>query len=303
MSEYVPLAEDHVDSYVDMMMRREINNFADEPVDFYQAGFKIAEQHLTLGPDDAVLDIGCSSGRFVVEAAAASGVPSYLIGIDPDPVGHEDFFPQGLDHSRFTFIQGVGEDIPLPDNSVRVVHAHNVLFRTNDALEVLNEAKRVTEPGGLIMISTNATDHAHWRHSFERIIAVEVGRRTGMLIDPLQPPAHGYYLDDMPDIVAASGGLEIVDTLVQQCAAKITEDRLAVYLYSLQLSANRLPDSGGNIRRIWREVIAENVVPFIQRRINDRAELFKLAHDPQPPYFQDSVHRGLFVLRNVKPQA
>lgn len=284
-----------------MMFRRKVNDFASEPVDFYRLGLEMAQRHTHLGATDAILDVGCSSGRFIIEAAATTEISSYLVGLDPDPQAFHEFLPPSLRGSRFAFLCGKGEAIPLSDNAVKVVTGHNVLFRADNLQSMLSEMKRVTEPDGLIVVSTNARNHAHWRHRFESLIAVAVSQELKIFSEPMYAPAHGVYLEQVPDIIERVGGLIIEDHFVQNCHSKITRgERLDTLAQSLQLSANRFPGNDPRVRPLWRRIVAKQIVPFIERHIDRHEQAIKGIGGTTAPYFADVVHRGLFVLRNLK---
>lgn len=292
-----------VDAYADMVLRRLLSQYAERPVDFNVEGLRKVQDHLDppLGADDTVLDVGCSSGEFVLEAARATGVRARLIGLDPDDHAYRQHFPGGPDADRFTFIKGIGEDIPLPDDAARVATAHNVLFRADDQYKMLDEMKRVVEPEGLIIVSTNGRMHAYWRHLFERMVALKVSQTTGMS-EPLHPPAEGFYMEDVPEIVERSGGLEIIDTLVQRTESRITLERLPDYLTSLKFSVNHT-DTPPEYWRVWRETVDGLARPLILKTIYQQTLRNAEAGRSDEPYFPDPVHRAMFVLRNNKGRA
>ncbi|HTH72605.1 MAG TPA: class I SAM-dependent methyltransferase [Candidatus Pristimantibacillus sp.] len=288
----------NVDAYAGMMARRAVNNFAREPVDFYVKGLEMASGLIELGESDVWLDVGCSSGLPGLQAAVATGTRAYLIGLDPYREPFDIFLPPDTDLSQFTFMHGVGEDIPLPDNSVKLVTLHNTLFRAQNIRQMLEEVKRITEPGGLIMISTNARSHARSRHKFERQLGVWVSQETGRTFERIRAPAEGCYLEDVPRIISAVGGLALADQFIQDSPAIITRGkRLDTYIVALQYSASLLVPNDWDVRRIWRRLVIEKALPMIERVI---ASHEKRLNDPSQAYFPDTVHRGLLIYRNDK---
>lgn len=280
------------DAFFDMALRREINDFADLPVDFYLEGFKKAREYTGLTDQSTVLDIGCSNGRFIIEAARATETNAALIGLDIDSEAYRHFPPPHTAESRFSFIQGRGESVPLAANSVQVAMAHNVLFRSNEASAILREMQRVVEPEGLLMVSTNGRGHAFWRHTFERLVALELKRGTSLDLIPPKPPAENCYLEDIPEMIAEVGDLSVIDTsVVQYCQAKITPDRLEDYLTSIKLTANRT-DISPQMHHAWRRLVDAHARSFILDHMRKNGD--------GNPYFVDVVHRGMFVMRNNK---
>jgi ubiquinone/menaquinone biosynthesis C-methylase UbiE len=290
---------DHQDGYFNMIARRTINEeFAEHPIDLNQAGLRLASKHTPLTAQDKILDIGTSSGYFAVAAAQAVGVESHIIGLEPDEAAKERM-PKDMDTSRFTFVQGYGEDIPLPDNSVKAATAHNVLFRATEIPKMLDEMKRVTEPGGIIAISTNAMYHAFWRHTFERVVAKVVAGDLSQPVVPPPIPAQRCYLEELPTIIEQSKGLEIVDRLTQVTAAVITEDRLYDYVRAIKLSVNTT-NLAPQFWARWRDTVNAVVLPVIENRINKMQEQNAAQGIDSHPYFADTIYRGLIIARNQK---
>jgi ubiquinone/menaquinone biosynthesis C-methylase UbiE len=282
------------DSFLDMMLRKQMSNIADQPTDFYIEGLRKAQQYTKLTKQDVLLDVGASSGQFVIEAAQATHTPAYLVGLDRNDEPYRKFLPGDIDRSRFSFIKAAAENIPLPDDAVKVATAHNVLFRADDVLKMLNEMKRVVEPEGLIVVSTNGKHHAFWRHMLERLVAIEVHRRTQRALSWPRPPAESCYLENMPDIITAAGGLALLDdSVVQSTTAKINSDTVDDFLLSIKLTFNRT-GLAPEFHRAWRNVVDELVQPFVAQHMISRTRA------ADKPFFGEKIHRGMFVLRNKK---
>ena len=107
------------------------------------------EPHLRPGLD--VLDVGSGPGTITVELADAVA-PGRVVGIDMS----EEVVRQaaGLAAARGTanveFAAGSVYELPYPDASFDVVHAHQVLQHVGDPVRALAEMRRVTRPGGLV---------------------------------------------------------------------------------------------------------------------------------------------------------
>lgn len=280
-----------------MVARRVINEeYALEPVDFNYQGLKRADELKGLDETDAILDIGCSSGKFVLDAAAALGIKSHIYGLDPD-AGLQQFLPDYIDTRRFTFIEGYGEDIPLEDNSVKVTTAHNVIFRARSVGKMLAEMKRVTKPDGLIIISTNSRDHARYRHDFEEMVADLVSIDMHMRIEPPQLPAENCTFEALDQMIKADPGLIAIAETRQRTEAVITRERVGGYVFPILFSANRtnIPD---NRRGIWRYTVRKVVEQYIDNEL-DLAEKDTSRNGNQAS-FNDIIHRGMIVASNLK---
>lgn len=98
------------------------------------------------------LDLRCGSG-FMSEALAARG--ARVIGIDPCTslleAARAHAGRSGLD---INYLEGMGEDIPLPTASVDRVVCVDVLEHVDDPRKVISEIRRVLRRGGLFFFDT-----------------------------------------------------------------------------------------------------------------------------------------------------
>lgn len=105
--------------------------------------------HLRPGLD--LLDIGCGPGTITLDLAGRVA-PGAVTGIDAsaDVVAQAEQLraEQGID--GVTFAVGDAYDLDLPDASVDVVHAHQVLQHLTDPVGALREWRRVLRPGGVL---------------------------------------------------------------------------------------------------------------------------------------------------------
>jgi SAM-dependent methyltransferase len=110
------------------------------------AGYLLA--HLSPGLD--LLDVGCGPGSLTADLA---------VRVAPGKVVAIDSAVAPLDEARAAATAaGVEVDVregdayalDLPDDSVDVVHAHQVLQHVSDPVAVLREMRRVCRPGGVV---------------------------------------------------------------------------------------------------------------------------------------------------------
>jgi arsenite methyltransferase len=127
-------------------------------------------------PDAAVLaSLGCGNptavaelrdGETVLDLGSGGGIDVILSAKRVGPTGHAyglDMTKEMLELARrnaaeaeianVTFLQGLIEEIPLPDSSVDVVISNCVINLSTDKQSVLREIGRVLRPGGRIGIS------------------------------------------------------------------------------------------------------------------------------------------------------
>ena len=127
-------------------------------------------------PDAAVLaSLGCGNptavaelrdGETVLDLGSGGGIDVILSARRVGPTGHAyglDMTKEMLELARrnaaeaeianVTFLQGLIEEIPLPDSSIDVVISNCVINLSTDKPSVLREIGRVLRPGGRIGIS------------------------------------------------------------------------------------------------------------------------------------------------------
>lgn len=104
-----------------------------------------------LKPGMKVLDIGCNCGS-ITEDVANVVRPGEVVGLDPDE--------QALSQAReihqpdnIEYVLGDSHRLNFPDNTFDLVYSHTVVHFFLDPVAALKEQKRVTKPGGWVIIS------------------------------------------------------------------------------------------------------------------------------------------------------
>lgn len=99
--------------------------------------------------------------KTILEVGASTGLNCYALGklfdgaqvwgVEPEThavaVAQSMKVPEGLSPS---IIEGVGENIPLPNESVDLILCHTVIEHVRDVPKVISEMNRVLAPGGII---------------------------------------------------------------------------------------------------------------------------------------------------------
>ncbi|MFC3503307.1 class I SAM-dependent methyltransferase [Micromonospora krabiensis] len=102
-------------------------------------------------PLPTVLDVGCGDGSFLAHLAATlPGQDVRWIGVDYSE--HQLARAAALPYEFHRC--DLGEGIPLPDASVDLVHAGEVLEHLYDPDRMLEECARVLRPGGHLVLTT-----------------------------------------------------------------------------------------------------------------------------------------------------
>jgi ubiquinone/menaquinone biosynthesis C-methylase UbiE len=104
-----------------------------------------------LEPGTTVLDVGCGAGSITADLAEIVA-PAIVVGVDSSPEAlskaRDLAAARGLTNVRYA--EGDAFSLDLPDASVDVVHAHQVLQHLTDPVAALREMRRVCRPGGLV---------------------------------------------------------------------------------------------------------------------------------------------------------
>jgi arsenite methyltransferase len=104
---------------------------------------------------ETVLDLGSGGGIDVILSARRVGQSGHAYGLDMTEemleLARRNAAEAGV--TNVTFLQGLIEEIPLPDASVDVVISNCVINLSTDKPSVLREIGRVLRPGGRIGIS------------------------------------------------------------------------------------------------------------------------------------------------------
>jgi SAM-dependent methyltransferase len=114
--------------------------------------------------DGPVLDVGCSYGNhvFMLNAALGKRPSVQLLGVDLDPVAVERAnafarFVDGYQNCSFSIVNAA-DGLPFESGAFRAVNLADVIEHMGDPVEVLTELARVTEPGGVVVVSTPLRD-------------------------------------------------------------------------------------------------------------------------------------------------
>lgn len=156
---------------------RRAQDYAEMTEPLMHGFFSEVLDELDVGPGVTLLDIGCGSG---VAAAIAAGHGAIVTGLDATPelleIARERV--PGAD-----FWTGDMEQLPYPDDTFDIVTGFNSFQYAASPVNALTEARRVTRPGGLVMIAT-------WGCA-ENVDMAAVIRVFGSLMPPPPPSAPG----------------------------------------------------------------------------------------------------------------
>lgn len=100
-----------------------------------------------------ILDYGCGDGKYFPYFTSRGFDPAHLHGVEVSKLRIDRCKAIGWEKAR---LLGKGEKLPYPDASFDVVNFMEVIEHVpQEAIgEILKEIRRVTKPGGFLMIST-----------------------------------------------------------------------------------------------------------------------------------------------------
>ncbi|VXB56520.1 methyltransferase domain-containing protein [Nocardioides sp. AX2bis] len=104
-------------------------------------------------PDLHLLDVGSGPGTITADlarAVAPGRVTALEVGEGALDLTRRELASQGV--TGVELVVGDVHALDLPDDSVDVVHAHQVLQHVADPVQALREMRRVTRPGGLVAV-------------------------------------------------------------------------------------------------------------------------------------------------------
>ena len=115
--------------------------------------------HLAVSVGDLVLDVGCGFGSYhpdLIERGARA-----ILGVDASKMMVQTAQRQAVEKRLpVVVIHADAQALPLPDNTYDRVLANHMLFHVPDQRAALLEMRRVTHPGGRVLIGANAFNHA-----------------------------------------------------------------------------------------------------------------------------------------------
>lgn len=136
-----------------------------------------------LQPGETVLDLGCGGGVDAIIASRLVGEAGKVYGLDMTAdmlaLAQENAKAAGADN--IVYLEGLIEDIPLPDESVDVVVSNCVINFSDDRPAVFREALRVLKASGRFVVSDIVEFEPVPASAREDLCAI-AGTTNGMLV-------------------------------------------------------------------------------------------------------------------------
>jgi ubiquinone/menaquinone biosynthesis C-methylase UbiE len=101
----------------------------------------------------SILDVGCGPGSITIDLARK--VPQgHVVGVEyvSDPLDGARSLASSEGVTNVKFDVGDIHDLPFPENTFDVVHAHQVLQHIADPVQAFKEMRRVVKQGGIVAV-------------------------------------------------------------------------------------------------------------------------------------------------------
>jgi ubiquinone/menaquinone biosynthesis C-methylase UbiE len=244
----VPTSEpsEHRAAILDQFTRQAVP-FTTSPSIRDEAALRLIVEWSGVGPADTVLDVACGGGHVV---CAFARVARHATGIDLTPAMLEQArkhqMAEGL--ANVTWTLGDVAPLPFPDAHFTLAISRYAFHHFLDPLAVLREMRRVTAPGGKVMVvdSAPAPERAD---AFNRM-------------EKLRDPSHARAmpLDEQRALFAAAG----------LAAPRATGYRLEGELSGLIERSFPNPGDDEKIRALFRASLADDALDLQTRLENGR---------------------------------
>ncbi len=103
-----------------------------------------------------VLDVGSGIGHWSALVASVLAPRAKVIGVERDLRSVERAQQRACEHGladRLQFLVGVAQELPFEDGTFDLVTCQTLLIHVPDVAAVIGEMRRVTRPGGLIIVA------------------------------------------------------------------------------------------------------------------------------------------------------
>ena len=131
------------------------------------------------GPGDVVADVGCGNGSYLAELARR-GFAGRVIGADLS-LGMLQAAARSAGAGT-ALVAGDAGALPLRDGCADVTLAMHMLYHVPDPTAAIRELRRVTRPGGRVVVGLNGADHM----SELRAIVATAGSEYGMISERIR---------------------------------------------------------------------------------------------------------------------
>ena len=154
------------DIWADRVFLREVQYRTDENLAARQSIYAYQEPKIDLPavvldaagvPSGGVIaDVGCGNGAYLAELASRAAV-NRVIGMDLSPGMLAAASARGI--GTAALVNADATALPLRSASVDLTLAMHMLYHVPDPLDAVREMRRVTRPGGFVVVGLNGAGH------------------------------------------------------------------------------------------------------------------------------------------------
>jgi len=158
------LADGQYRTDANLLARQSVYGFQRPRIDLPATVLSLA----ALDGTETVADVGCGNGAYLAELGRR-GHAGQAVGVDLSAgmlQAARDAAP------GVSVLRGDASRLPLADGCADVALAPHMLYHVPDPLAALAELRRVTRPGGRVLVVLNGTDHLR---QLRELIGVELG--------------------------------------------------------------------------------------------------------------------------------
>jgi ubiquinone/menaquinone biosynthesis C-methylase UbiE len=181
-------------------------------------------------PGDTVVEVGAGTGNFL---ALFRDAAARLVAVDLTPA----MLGEARRHEVLHLVAGDGRRLPLKSASADLVTSAQALHHVHDPATVVKEMRRVTRPGGRVMIVDQVATERY--EEALMMTQLELARDPSHAVS--RPPS-AYRM------IARSAGLEILDERVLE-----SEQRLSTWMWPGEFPDERIAAVSDLIEKIGPE--------------------------------------------------
>lgn len=177
--------------------RQSVYVYQQPPIDLGRVAIDLAG----LTGAETVADIGCGNGTYLAELTRR-GHAGRLLGVDLSP-GMLSAASTGAPAAGLA--TGDAAALPLADRVADVTLAMHMLYHVPDRRAAVREFRRITRPGGQLLVMLNGADHLHELRLLVDAAAADVGLSAGSTAAECQTVLT-VTLDEGADLLAGAFG-------------------------------------------------------------------------------------------------
>jgi SAM-dependent methyltransferase len=225
-------------------------NWAELQEPYVEPAFRAGLDAVAAGEGTRLLDVGCGAGG-ALRLAADRGAD--LTGVDAAP-GLIEYARRRVPGAAI--VQGEMQSLPFPDATFDAVTGFNAFQYAADPPAALRDAKRVTAPGGRILVLV-------WSPAEMCELAPHLAS-LGALMPPPPPGAPGPFAlcgRDALGELFASAGLEIADVADVMCTFAYPDTETAIAALSSAGPVVRIAEHAGH------DAVRADIESFLEQHV------------------------------------